>query len=139
MLYHYVADVDATHQQALATGAQSMVEPADMFYGDRHACVRDVSGNAWWIAARIEEVSLEEIQKRAIAFYHKNGQARSLITLPTRRCVRVFAPWRENIRTGPGLCLVPELEPGHPAMMIPAPIVRKSIFYAKTQRCKDWE
>ena len=75
MLYHYVADVDATYKQALAAGAQSVVEPADMFYGDRHACVRDVSGNDWWIATHIEEVSLEEIQNRATTFYQKMSKA----------------------------------------------------------------
>src|ERR1700722_6810543 len=47
MLYHYVADVDAAYRQAIAAGAKSVVEPANMFYGDRHACVRDVADNDW--------------------------------------------------------------------------------------------
>jgi len=33
--------------------------------------VRDVSNNDWWIASRIEEVSMEEIQKRATAFFNQ--------------------------------------------------------------------
>jgi PhnB protein len=74
MLYHYVADVDASYRRALAAGAKSIVEPADMFYGDRHACVRDVASNDWWIASRMEIVSAEEIQKRAIEFYQKMAQ-----------------------------------------------------------------
>ncbi|HEY2761484.1 MAG TPA: VOC family protein [Pirellulales bacterium] len=69
MLYHYVPDCDATYQQALAAGAISIVEPADMFYGDRHACVKDMAGNDWWIATHLEELTSEEIQKRAIAFH----------------------------------------------------------------------
>ncbi len=69
MLYYYVADIDATYKQALKAGATSVIEPIDMFYGDRHACVRDVAGNDWWIATRIEDVSAEETQRRATAFY----------------------------------------------------------------------
>jgi hypothetical protein len=45
-----------------------------MFYGDRHACVTDPAGNTWWIATHIEDVPLEELQKRAMAF----GQRRQL-------------------------------------------------------------
>ena len=74
MLYHYVADVDATYKQALAAGAQSVVAPANMFYGDRHACVKDVAGNDWWIATHIEDVSVAEIQARATAFYKQRSQ-----------------------------------------------------------------
>src|ERR1035438_3406777 len=43
MLYHYVADVDATYKQAIAAGAESVIKPANMFYGDRNACVRDIA------------------------------------------------------------------------------------------------
>jgi PhnB protein len=68
MLYLYVPDVDATYKQALKAGAKSVVEPADMFYGDRHACVTDAADNIWWIATHIEDVPLEELQKRAMAF-----------------------------------------------------------------------
>jgi len=57
------------YKQAVAAGAQSVVEPANMFYGDRHACVKDVAGNDWWIATHIEDVSVAEIQERATAFH----------------------------------------------------------------------
>ena len=69
MLYFYVPDVDATYKRAIAAGAKSVIEPANMFYGDRHACVKDVADNDWWIATRIEDLSLAEIQVRATAFY----------------------------------------------------------------------
>ena len=68
MLYHYVADVDATYKQALAAGAESLFAPANMFYGDRLACVKDFAGNNWSIASRIEEVSVKEIQRRVASF-----------------------------------------------------------------------
>ena len=69
VLYLYVADVDAVYRRAIKAGAKSVVEPADMFYGDRHACVTDPAGNNWWIATRIENVSEREIQRRANAFF----------------------------------------------------------------------
>jgi PhnB protein len=74
MLYHYVADVDATYKQAIEAGAESVTEPANMFYGDRSACVKDIAENVWWLATRIEDPTLEEIQKRATAFYHEQAK-----------------------------------------------------------------
>ena len=62
MLYLYVADIDATYKRAIEAGAKSVTEPANMFYGDRTACVRDVAENDWWIATRFENPSLEEIR-----------------------------------------------------------------------------
>lgn len=49
-LHVYVDDTDLTYQQALAAGATSLYEPADMDYGERSAGVRDRSGNQWYIA-----------------------------------------------------------------------------------------
>jgi uncharacterized glyoxalase superfamily protein PhnB len=67
MIYLYVNDTDATYKRALEAGATSVMEPADQFYGDRNAGVKDASGNMWWIATRKENVSPEELRKRAEA------------------------------------------------------------------------
>ena len=67
-LYLYVGDVDATYEQAMEAGSRSVMEPTDMYYGDRTACVTDVSENDWWIATRLENTTLEEMQKRASMF-----------------------------------------------------------------------
>lgn len=67
MLYLYVPDVDATYRRALAAGAVSLQEPADQFYGDRNAGVRDPSGNLWWIGTHKEDVPPEELRRRAQA------------------------------------------------------------------------
>jgi len=64
-LYLWVADVDAAYKRAIEAGAVSVFEPANMHYGARVACVSDVAENDWWIAARIENLTLEEIQERA--------------------------------------------------------------------------
>jgi len=66
-LYVYVDDVDATYRRAVQAGAASLREPADMFYGDRGAGVRDASGNTWWIATHIEDVAPDELKRRAAA------------------------------------------------------------------------
>lgn len=62
--YVYVSDADAVYQRALQTGAASLMEPVDTFYGNREAGVKDPFGNSWWIATHVEDVALEEMQKR---------------------------------------------------------------------------
>jgi len=66
-LYLYVPDTDATYARALEAGASSVMEPGDQFYGDRNAGVMDQAGNYWWIATHFEDVSSEELQRRAQA------------------------------------------------------------------------
>ena len=65
MLYLYVPDSDATYEQAMAAGADSLQEPTDMFYGDRNAVVKDPEGNTWCIATHQEDLTPEELAERA--------------------------------------------------------------------------
>jgi len=65
MLHLYVEDMDGAYQRALQAGATSLREPADQFYGDRIGGVRDSFGNQWWLATHIEDVSAEEMTRRA--------------------------------------------------------------------------
>lgn len=64
MLYLYVEDVDATYQQALAAGGQSLRDVVDEFYGDRVGGVQ-FAGVQFWIATHKEDLSPEEIGRRA--------------------------------------------------------------------------
>ena len=61
----YVEDTDTWYKRALRAGGTSLREPADQFYGDRSAGVKDFAGNKWWIHTHIEDVPAEEIKKRA--------------------------------------------------------------------------
>ena len=63
-LHVYVPDIDAAYQRALDAGAVSMLAPADQFYGERSASVRDPLGNVWHIATHTEDVSEEEMKRR---------------------------------------------------------------------------
>lgn len=45
-LYLYVANVDSVYQQAVKAGGKTIMEPMDMFYGDRFGGVKDLSGNS---------------------------------------------------------------------------------------------
>jgi PhnB protein len=60
----YVEDADKTYQRALESGATSLREPQDQFYGDRSAGVVDSFGNHWWIHTHIEDVPPEEMARR---------------------------------------------------------------------------
>jgi PhnB protein len=74
-IYVYLPDCDAAYRRALAAGGTSIMEPADQFYGDRHGGVTDPCGNQWWVATHIEEVSPEEINRRAEAEARKQQAA----------------------------------------------------------------
>lgn len=67
-IYVYVKNCDEVHRKAVEAGGTSIMEPADMFYGDRHGGVKDPTGNQWWIATHIEDLSREELARRAEGF-----------------------------------------------------------------------
>jgi PhnB protein len=65
MLYMYVNDADAAYRKAIQAGGKSVMEPMDQFYGDRSGAVEDPAGNQWWMATRKEDLTSEELMKRA--------------------------------------------------------------------------
>jgi PhnB protein len=67
-LYLYVPDVDNVYRQAIKAGGSTVMEPMDMFYGDRSGSVKDPSGNSWFIATHKEDIGPQELAKRADAF-----------------------------------------------------------------------
>jgi uncharacterized glyoxalase superfamily protein PhnB len=67
-LYLYVPNVDSVYQRAMKAGGNTIMEPTDMFYGDRNGGVKDPSGNSWFIATHKEDVTPQELAKRADAF-----------------------------------------------------------------------
>ena len=60
----YVDDADEMYRNAIKAGATSIIEPANLFFGDRMGGVKDPFGNQWWIAQRIETLTTKELKKR---------------------------------------------------------------------------
>ena len=70
MLIHmYVEDVDAVVKRAVAAGARIARPVEDQFYGDRGGKLVDPYGHSWFIATHKEDVSPEEMKKRAAALF----------------------------------------------------------------------
>ena len=67
-LYFYVDDADSTYKKALDAGSTSIMVPENQFWGDRMGGVKDPWDNLLWIGTHIEDISKEDLEKRAEAF-----------------------------------------------------------------------
>ena len=76
-LYLYVRNVDSVYRQAVNAGGRSIMQPTDMFYGDRCGGVRDPAGNSWMIATHKEDVAPQELAKRAADILKQGKQQKS--------------------------------------------------------------
>jgi len=61
----YVEDVDSVFNRAVTAGATVKEAVQDKFYGDRSGTLQDPFGHVWHIATHKEDVSVEEMQRRA--------------------------------------------------------------------------
>jgi PhnB protein len=72
-LWVYVADCDSLFNRAVAAGAQvgpgPMGQLGDQFWGDRTGTITDPFGYQWTIATRKEDLTREEMDRRAQAFF----------------------------------------------------------------------
>ncbi|HEX2441520.1 MAG TPA: VOC family protein [Methylomirabilota bacterium] len=64
-LHLYCEDVDAVAARATAAGAKVKRPVADQFYGDRLGTLEDPFGHIWHLSMHIEDVSPEELDRRA--------------------------------------------------------------------------
>lgn len=63
----YTADVDALVARAVAAGAE-VKSPVELkFYGDRMGALIDPFGHVWHVATHVEDVSPDELERRAAA------------------------------------------------------------------------
>jgi PhnB protein len=65
----YWEDVDAAWERAVAAGAAIIYPLEDQFYGDRVGRLRDPFGQQWMLSQRVEEISREEMDRRAAKFF----------------------------------------------------------------------
>jgi PhnB protein len=63
----YVPDVDAAFARAIKEGAKEERPVEDKFYGDRMGGLQDPFGHLWYLATHKEDVSPDEIERRAAA------------------------------------------------------------------------
>jgi|TARA_B110000090_G_C13148223_1_gene356600 PhnB protein len=70
-IHLYVEDVDAMFEQAIDAGALDIKSVEDQFYGDRMGTLKDPFGHIWFISTHKEDLTPEEIQHRAQAFFSK--------------------------------------------------------------------
>jgi PhnB protein len=64
-LFVYLEEVDEVFKRAIEAGAKEVQAPEDQFYGDRVAMFDDPFGHRWNIATHIEDVSPDEMGRRA--------------------------------------------------------------------------
>jgi PhnB protein len=63
----YVENVDTIFNQAVQAGATVKEAVSDKFYGDRMGSLIDPFGHVWHVSTHKEDVSMEEMEKRAKA------------------------------------------------------------------------
>jgi PhnB protein len=68
-LYLYVEDADHAFNRAVSAGAKAHMPVADMFWGDRCGQLTDPFGHKWSLATHKEDLTPQEIRKRADAFF----------------------------------------------------------------------
>ena len=61
----YVEDVDAVAERFVAAGGKVQRPIKDQFYGDRSGTFEDPFGHVWTIGTHVEDVSPEEMERRA--------------------------------------------------------------------------
>ena len=63
----YVEDVDTVFARAVAAGASVKEALQDKFYGDRMGTLTDPFGHVWHVSTHKEDLSVEEMERRAQA------------------------------------------------------------------------
>jgi PhnB protein len=66
-IHLYVEDVDEAVERAVAAGGKLIRPVADQFYGDRVGGIEDPFGYRWFIATHKEDLTMDEIRRRAAA------------------------------------------------------------------------
>jgi PhnB protein len=72
-MHLYVDDADKAYQRAIDAGCEVAAPLMDAFWGDRYGKVKDPFGVQWGIATHKEDLSEDEITKRAAEWFASMG------------------------------------------------------------------
>jgi len=72
-LFIYVPNADAVFEKAIDAGSEVIMPVDDMFWGDRAGTLKDPFGYSWTIATHTRDLSYEEVQQGAQAFFEAAG------------------------------------------------------------------
>jgi PhnB protein len=73
-IHLYVDDCDTMVGKMAAGGARILMDPADMFWGERFARVRDPFGHEWGITTQLREMTPTEIQMAAAKIFEETPE-----------------------------------------------------------------
>jgi PhnB protein len=68
-----VDNVDAAYERVIGAGGTPVQSPADMFWGDRYAWVRDPSGHVWALCTVQQLLSPADVAQRMSMPYKQDG------------------------------------------------------------------
>jgi len=71
----YVEDVDSAFKRAVDAGGKVTMPLADQFWGDRYGSLVDPFGHAWGIGMHKEDLTADQIEKRAQDFFAQMAQS----------------------------------------------------------------
>jgi PhnB protein len=70
-LFLYVEEADTIFNRAVEAGSKIAMALENQFWGDRFGSITDPYGHSWGIATHVEDLTPEEIGRRAAAFFAK--------------------------------------------------------------------
>lgn len=76
-LWLYVENADTLFNRAIGAGGKETMPLGDQFWGDRCGGFADPHGYTWTIATRKEDLTREEMDKRAQEFFKQFAQQRT--------------------------------------------------------------
>ena len=73
-IHLYVDDCDAMVAKMKTNGAEVLMEPVDVFWGERFARVRDPFGHEWGITKRLRDMTPDEIHAAAAKMFEEMSE-----------------------------------------------------------------
>jgi PhnB protein len=70
----YTDRVDQLFDQAVSAGATVLMPLSNQFWGDRYGQVKDPFGHVWALSQHVEDISREELDRRAREAFSKMGK-----------------------------------------------------------------